>query len=134
MLPFLWCDFLFPGFRISIPQNSYNYLYFSDNTSDHIKITQSNGHIQIIDLGLYLFILRINIYDLKNGEYVDFAWNDDLEVIYRIEGNGAKYTSMTITYTRYVETGFTTLGVLFNRTNRELQYAFCNIFIWKMPL
>ena len=81
-----------------------------------------------------MILLRINIYNLAVGEYIDFSWNHELEVCYRIEGTGQEYTSMTVSYPYYLSSGKSTIAVLFNRNDRDIDYAFCSIFIWKLPI
>ena len=119
---------------ITIPKNSYSYIYFSDNTnSSHITINNTSGVIQLKDAGVYFIIVRILIYILNSGEYIDFLWNHDLDTVYRIEGSGGDYTAMAIPYHIYLDSPLNTLAVLFNRNSRDLKYAMCSIFIWKLP-
>ena len=121
---------------ITIPHGSYSYIYFSDSSSSkHVTITKSNGYITFHDTGYFLIVVTLNIYELEPNEAIDFAWNHNLECYYRIEGSSREYTTYSITYPYYVNSApRSTIAVLFNPNSRDIDYAFCSIFIWKLPI
>lgn len=117
-----------------IPSSSYSYIYFSDADNEVLSSTKSTGVIRFKSAGLYLIILNIYIYDLKDDEYIDFCWNSNLSRQCRIRGNrNANYTLYTHTECIYLSGARNDICVLFNRTSRSISYAFCSLFVWNLP-